>query len=66
MQIELNGEARQLPDGTTVAGLLSLLKTGQGPVAVERNEQIVPRAQHAVTELCDGDQVEVVQFVGGG
>ena len=78
MQIEVNGEAKVIPSGTTVGGLLSLLSTGStgstgdtcsigdGPVAVERNEEIVPRAAHATTELSDGDRIEVVQFVGGG
>lgn len=66
MQIEVNGELKTIPAGTTVGVLLTLLSTGDGPVAVERNEEIVPRAAHGTTELCDGDRVEVVQFVGGG
>ena len=66
MNLEVNGERRELPSGTTVAGLLQHLGVGGGPVAVERNAEIVPRAEHATTVLCDGDKVEVVQFVGGG
>lgn len=66
MRIEVNGEAKDIPAGTTVSALLGLLGTDEGPVAVERNEEIVPRAAHASTELDDGDRVEVVQFVGGG
>ena len=66
MQIEVNGEPREVPGGTTVSELLALLRTDDGPVAVERNAEIVPRAAHATTELCNGDHVEVVQFVGGG
>jgi len=66
MRIEINGEPREVAHGTTVATLLQLLGTADGPVAVERNRAIVPRAQHASTDLCDGDVLEVVHFVGGG
>jgi thiamine biosynthesis protein ThiS len=66
MQIEVNGERREVPAGITVAALLAQLGVAAGPVAVERNRAIVPRAQHASTALCEGDRVEVVQFVGGG
>jgi sulfur carrier protein len=66
MRIEVNGEPHELPQGATVAALLKTLDIGEGPVAVERNEMIVPRAEHESTELREGDQVEVVQFVGGG
>ena len=66
MQIEVNGERRQVPPGLTVAALLAELGVAPGPVAVERNREIVPRAEHASTTLCEGDQLEVVQFVGGG
>lgn len=37
-----------------------------GPVAVERNRDIVPRAEHAQLVLCEGDTLEIVHFVGGG
>jgi sulfur carrier protein len=66
MRIRVNGETRQLPERLTVGGLLDLLGVSNGPVAVERNEQIVPRAEHASTCLQEGDRVEIVQFVGGG
>jgi sulfur carrier protein len=66
MRIEVNGERREIPAGTTVAALLAELGIQTGPVAVERNKAIVPRAEHAVTTLREGDQLEVVQFVGGG
>jgi len=66
MQIEVNGESQDVPAGTTVSALLSLLGTDDGPVAVERNEAIVPRAVHGSTELAEGDRLEVVRFVGGG
>ena len=66
MRIEVNGEPREVAHGTSVAFLLQLLGVGDGPVAVERNHEIVPRAQHATTALLDGDVLEVVHFVGGG
>ena len=38
----------------------------EGPVAVERNREVVPRAQHETTELVENDVIEIVHFVGGG
>lgn len=66
MQIELNGEPRDLPDGLDVAGLLALLDLGGRRVAVEVNREIVPRGDHAGHRLQPGDRVEVVQAIGGG
>lgn len=66
MRIEVNGEALEVDADTTVSGLLQRLGVGDGPVAVERNRQIVPRAQHGSVLLCEGDALEVVHFVGGG
>lgn len=65
MQILCNGEPRQLGDGATLSSLLEQLRFS-GPVAVEVNEQLVPREKHARHELSDGDRVEVVTLVGGG
>lgn len=66
MQIQLNGEAFELPDGQTVAGVLELLQLGERRVAVELNLDIVPRSQHASTQLQAGDVLEVVHAIGGG
>jgi len=66
LEIKVNGEGRAVPAATTVRGLVELLGLTDGPVAVERNGEVVPRAQHAATELRDGDVVEIVHFVGGG
>ncbi len=66
MHITVNGEPREVPDRTTVRGLIELLELGGGPVAVERNGDVVPRADHAATSLAEGDVVEIVHFVGGG
>jgi sulfur carrier protein len=66
MVVTVNGEARDVPEGVTVRGLVELLGLSDGPVAVERNGEVVPRAEHARTALAAGDAVEIVHFVGGG
>lgn len=70
MRITLNGEAREVEQGTTIAMLVVML-TGEEVrdprgVAIERNLEIVPKSEHASTVIEDGDRIEVVQFVGGG
>ena len=66
MQVQVNGELMEVASGQTVRGLIEQLGLGRGPVAVERNGEVVPRIEHAAAELCDGDRVEVVHLVGGG
>ncbi len=64
--VAVNGEAREIPSGTTVAALLALLGIERGRAAVERNGDVVPRKDHESVTLAAGDRVEVVAFVGGG
>ena len=64
--ITVNGEARQMPAGATVASLLTQLGLDTRKVAVERNLEIVPRSSYATTALAAGDQLEIVHFIGGG
>lgn len=66
MRIFLNGEAREIADGTSVLDLVAALTDDPRGIAIERNLEIVPKAEHAATMLADGDRLEVVQFVGGG
>jgi sulfur carrier protein len=66
LHVVVNGESREIPAGTTVAGLIQQLGLGDRRVAVERNREVVPRAHHADTALADGDHLELVTFVGGG
>jgi sulfur carrier protein len=66
MKLTVNGEATEVPEGTTVRGLIEHLGLHQGPVAVERNQEVVVRAEHPTTTLAEGDVVEIVHFVGGG
>jgi sulfur carrier protein len=63
--ITVNGASRSVDAGMTVAGLLAQLGV-TGRVAVERNREVIPRAEHAQCVLAEGDQIEVVTFVGGG
>jgi thiamine biosynthesis protein ThiS len=66
VEIQVNGETRAISPGTTVAALVDLLGLRREHVAVERNRAIVPRSEHATTQLAEGDRVEIVTFVGGG
>lgn len=66
MQITLNGEPREVPDGCTVAELLQLLELPPTRAAVEVDRQLVRRAEHATCVIRPGAQVEVVTLVGGG
>lgn len=66
LRLTVNGEEREVPAGLTVRGLIELLGLTSGPVAVERNREVVPRAEHPSTALQDRDVIEIVHFVGGG
>jgi sulfur carrier protein len=66
IDVVINGQARFVNEGTTVTGLINELGLTGRPVAVERNREVVPRAEHASTVLAAGDRLEVVTFVGGG
>jgi sulfur carrier protein len=66
MKLQINGEQRDLPDGLTAATLIEHLGMKPDRLAVERNLEVVPRAQWQTTTLKDGDKLEVVKFVGGG
>jgi sulfur carrier protein len=64
--VTLNGEPRSLPAAITVAGLLGVIGLDTRKVAVERNEEIVPRSAYTATMLASGDALEIVHFIGGG
>ena len=63
--VKINGEELNI-GGKTVAEYLSSTKYDPKRIAIERNGDIVPKAQYSETVLKDGDSVEVVSFVGGG
>jgi sulfur carrier protein len=66
ISIIVNGEARIAVPGETVTQLLETLGIRGGRVAIERNLQILPRADWSQTRVVEGDRYEIVQFVGGG
>ena len=63
--VKVNGEDLEIA-GKTVAEYLETADYDRERIAVERNGEIVPRAQYEETVLLEGDCVEVVSFVGGG
>jgi thiamine biosynthesis protein ThiS len=66
LNITLNGEARAIPDGLSVEGLLLHLGIVSKKVAVERNLEIVPKSTFPTTLITEGDRLEIVHFIGGG
>jgi sulfur carrier protein len=62
----VNGEPRELPDGTTVAEVLLLMGRGPRGLAVAVNEEVVPRGKWSGTRLVDGDRVEILAAAQGG
>jgi sulfur carrier protein len=66
VQVKLNGDARQLPDGASVAEAVAALTSLARGVAAAVNGDVVPRGAWSATPLRDGDQVEVVTAVQGG
>jgi sulfur carrier protein len=66
IQILVNGEASSVAESQTVADLLEILDLQPRFVAVERNEELVPRALHSECRLMSGDRIEIVTLVGGG
>ncbi len=64
--VTINGEKREVPSGLSVEKFLEHLKISGDRVAIERNLEILPRAQWAATLVEPGDRFEIVQFVGGG
>ena len=66
MQILLNGETTTIEDGLTVQALLQQLELVGRRIAVEVNEENVPRSEHDSHQLAADDRVEIVHAIGGG
>ncbi|MBI2166833.1 MAG: type I DNA topoisomerase [Candidatus Omnitrophica bacterium] len=66
IQLRLNGEARRINPLTTVTGLLQSFQMDPRSVVVERNRQVIPREEFDRVTVEEGDEIEVVHFVGGG
>lgn len=65
MTVKVNGEPRDLPDGETVRALIVRYQLAPEKVAVELNRRLL-RSEKYDNGLKDGDEVEIVTFVGGG
>jgi sulfur carrier protein len=66
VRVVINGESQRVPEGVTVAALVTQLGLNQRRIAVEVNREILPREQYLAHTLAEGDHVEIVHFVGGG
>ena len=66
LTIRLNGERRVFGEGLTLGGLLSQLSIPKEKVVIELNLEIIPKDRWGETVIKDGDEVEIVHFVGGG
>jgi sulfur carrier protein len=66
MTVTINGERREIPEGLHVAALLDHLGMRRDRVAIERNMDILPRANWQDTLVQSNDSFEIVHFVGGG
>ena len=66
MQIVVNGETREVPDHLTVATLVEYLDLPNERTAIERNREVVRRADWPSVAVTDDDRIEIVHFVGGG
>jgi sulfur carrier protein len=66
LTIHINGEARSLEGPCSVIALLEVLDLGSKKVAVAINHKVVARSRHAEVALADGDQIEILEAVGGG
>lgn len=66
MNIQLNGENHDIPDNSTAQDLIEQLGLTGKRLAMELNQEIVPRSTYAGTALQNGDQIEIVHAIGGG
>jgi len=66
LRVQVNGEGRELPEKLTLAELVRQLSLAPERLAIELNREVVRRAAWPEIELLEGDQVEIVHFVGGG
>ncbi|HYG08852.1 MAG TPA: sulfur carrier protein ThiS [Pyrinomonadaceae bacterium] len=66
MRVQINGEIRELPEDFTLDALVRQLALAPERLAIELNREVVRRALWPETVMREGDQVEIVHFVGGG
>lgn len=66
MHIELNGQSTQMEESCSIKQMLEKLELHEKRLAVEVNQEVIPRAEHDDFQLSAGDRVEIIQAVGGG
>ena len=66
MQLQINGEVREVADELKLSDLVVELSLAPERVAIELNQKVVRRNQWPETMLAEGDRIEIVHFVGGG
>ncbi len=66
MRLIINGEAREVAGPVTLHALIHQLELVPERLAVERNREVVRRADWPHTQLVEGDHIEIIHFVGGG
>ncbi len=66
MRIQINGEPQEVREGLTLRELIVELQLPPERLAIERNREVVRRANWSETLIAAGDQIEIVHFVGGG
>ncbi len=66
MRIQLNNESKEIDAGTSIGQLIDQLDLKRQFVAVELNQELIPRERHDEHSLSEGDAVEIVTLVGGG
>ena len=66
MELHVKGELRQFEPPMTLLALLQAAGLGERRIAVEVNQEVIPRGRHADHVLSDGDRIEIIQAIGGG
>ncbi len=66
MKLQVNGDVLELPEPCNLDNLIQHLGLSGRRLAVEMNGEIIPRSEYAARQLSDGDQLEIVQAIGGG
>jgi thiamine biosynthesis protein ThiS len=66
LQVNINGQSKEIPDHLTLSGLVAHLELASERIAVELNREVVRRKDWSTIKLREGDQLEIVHFVGGG
>jgi thiamine biosynthesis protein ThiS len=66
VRVRLNGEEREIAAGLTIRSLLELLELHPALVVVEHNRAILDRETYPDVRIAEGDNIELVHFVGGG